>query len=464
MINRTFLLIIFQVFLLQNASSSLQDNLFKEIIDENKGENVIFSPLSLYQVLSLVLNGAGGKTREEVFKVLFPDNELDEQLIKDVNSNIEKIITDIESENNGQVDNKVIFNNVNALFHREGISFKDEFKQICTQYNTSYFKLESLEQVNNYVSEHTNGKITDFLQSINGILFMIINALYFKGSWEKKFDESLTTKRPFKNSNGTVMVDTMYQEYEDGLYYEDEKVQMFSLPYSYNNLPYKMTIILPNEKKYSSPMDYLNEEKINFHEISSKLEYKNHIHLYLPKFKYALKIDLISILNKLGMELAFIAGAADFSNLVNGACFISQFFQKTYIDLNENGTEAAAATVAIFANSTGPMILDDIQRYMHVNHSFIYMIESNEIKDFDNNNIMPFVGIVNYIEGSKDTSGNSQPGNEEPKNSTLTNSDEPTDNTTDDSTDEPKKFLPKSLGNNLKVSFGIICFILLSYL
>ena len=443
MINRTFLLIIFQVFLLQNASASLQDNLFKEIIDENKGENVIFSPLSLYQVLSLVLNGAGGKTREEVFKVLFPDKDLDEQLIKDVNSNIEKIIADIESENNGQVDNKVIFNNVNALFHQEGISFKDEFKQICTQYNTSYFKLESLEQVNNYVSEHTNGKITDFLQSINGILFMIINALYFKGYWEQKFDESLTTKRPFKNSNGTVMVDTMYQEYEDGLYYEDEKVQMFSLPYSYNNLPYKMTIILPNEKKYSSPIDYLNEEKINFHEISSKLEYKNHIHLYLPKFKYALKIDVRSILMKLGMKLAFSLNA-DFSNLVNGACFISDFFQKTYIDLNENGTEAAAATVAIFANSTGPMILDDIQRYMHVNHSFIYMIESNEIKDSDNNNIMPFVGIVNYLEGTKDNSGN---------NST----DEPTDV-------PPNKFLPRNLGNNLKVSFGIICFILLSYL
>ena len=443
MINRTFLLIIFQVFLLQNASASLQDNLFKEIIDENKGENVIFSPLSLYQVLSLVLNGAGGKTREEVFKVLFPDKDLDEQLIKDVNSNIEKIIADIESENNGQVDNKVIFNNVNALFHQEGISFKDEFKQICTQYNTSYFKLESLEQVNNYVSEHTNGKITDFLQSINGILFMIINALYFKGSWEKKFDESLTTKRPFKNSNGTVMVDTMYQEYEDGLYYEDEKVQMISLPYSYNNLPYKMTIILPNEKKYSSPMDYLNEEKINFHEISSKLEYKNNIHLYLPKFKYEFKIDVKSILTKLGMKLAFSENA-DFSNLVNGECFISGFFQKAYIDLNENGTEAAAATGTIVAGSPGPMILDNIQLYMNVNHNFIYMIESNEIKDSDNNNILPFVGIVNYLEGTKDNSGN---------NST----DEPTDV-------PPNKFLPRNLGNNLKVSFGIICLILLSYL
>jgi len=79
-------------------------------------------------------------------------------------------------------------------------------------------------------------------------------------------------------------------------------------------------------------MDYLNEEKINFHEISSKLDYKNNIHLYLPKFKYALKIDVWSILMKLGMKLAFDHNASDFSNLVDGQCFISDFFQKTYIN------------------------------------------------------------------------------------------------------------------------------------
>ena len=460
MVYKTFFVIIFQVFLLQNTSASLQDTLFKEIVEKYKGENFIFSPLSLYQVLSLVLNGAAGETQKEIFKVLFPDKDFDEQVIKDVNSNIEKIIGDIESENNEQADNKVIFNNVNALFALEGINFLDKFKKICTQYNTSYFNLESVEQVNNFVEEHTNGKITDFLDSIGGVLFMIINALYFKGSWEKKFDESLTTKRAFKNSNGTVMVDTMYQEYEDGLYYEDKKVQMFSLPYAHNKLSYKMTIILPNEKKYSSPMDYLNEEKLNFHDISSKLEYKNNIHLYLPKFKNALKIDVKPLLMKLGMNLAFTL-EGDFSNLVDDSTHISEFFQKTYVDLNENGTEATAASVAIFVNSTGPIILDDIQRYMHVNHSFIYMIESNEIKDTENNNIMPFIGIVNYLEETKDNNGNSQPGKESPKNSTSSSSSSSTSQT---DPDEPRKFLPKNLGTNLKVSFGIICLILLSYL
>jgi serpin B len=274
------------------------------------------------------------------------------------------------------------------------------------------------------------------------VSFIIINAIYFKGSWDIKFDESSTKKRAFKNYNGTVMVDTMYQKYENGMYYEDEKVQMFSLSYSHSNLPYKMTFILPNEKKYSSPMDYLNEEKINFHEISSKLEYKNNIHLYLPKFKYELKIDLKSILSKLGMNLAFSPGA-DFSNLVDDTLLISKFYQKTFIDLNENGTEAAAATAAEIIVGAGPNKLDEIQLYMHINHSFIYMIESNEIKDSNSNHIMPFIGIVNYLEGSA-----------------YNETDKPSDNTTD----EPTPIFPRNLGNNLKVSFGIICLILLSYL
>ena len=268
-------------------------------------------------------------------------------------------------------------------------------------------------------------------------LFMIINALYFKGSWDKKFDESSTEKRRFKNSNDIVMVDTMYQEYKHGLYYEDEKVQMISLSYRSSNIPYKMTIILPNEKKYSSPMDYLNKEKINFHEISSKLDDEKNIHLYLPKFKYESMV-VVPILEKLGMKLAF-TDSADFSNLVDGQCSISNLIQKTYINLNENGTEAAAATTIVI-NGSPPNQKVEIPHYMHVNHSFIYMIESNEIKDIDNNNIMPFIGIVNYIEGEKDS----------------TSSDDPTDG--------PVKILPGNLGNNLKVSFGIICFILLSYL
>ena len=129
---------------------------------------------------------------------------------------------------------------------------------------------------------------------------------------------------------------------------------------------------------------------------------------------------------------------------------------------------------------------------MYVNHSFIYMIESNEIKDIDNNNIMPFIGIVNYIEGEKVSTSSDDPTDEPTDEPTEEPTDNPTDEPKDDPTDEPKddptdepthehtdestheptddptdapeKILPGNLGNNIKVSFGIICFILLSYL
>ena len=282
-----------------------------------------------------------------------------------------------------------------------------------------------------------------------------------KDPWDEKFDESETEKRAFKNPNGIAMVDTMYQKYESGKYYEDEKVQMISLSYKSSNIPYKMTIILPNEKEYSSPMDYLNKEKINFHEISSKLNDEENIHLYLPKFTYESEIDFTSILEKLGMKSAF-TDSADFSNLVNGQCFISKSFQKTYINLNENGTEAAAATAFIISGCSLQDQKVEIEHYMYVNHSFIYMIESNEIKDIDNHNIMPFIGIVNYIDPTEDPTDDTT---DEPKDDpTEKPKDDTTEKPKDDPTDEPEKILPVNLGNNSKVSFGIICFILLSYL
>ena len=144
-------------------------------------------------------------------------------------------------------------------------------------------------------------------------------------------------------------------------------------------------------------------------------------------------------------------------------------FQKTYINLNENGTEAAAATAIEIVGSPENQEVE-IQHYMYVNHSFIYMIESDEIKDIDNHNIMPFIGIVNYIDPTEDptddpTDEPKDEPTEKPKDDpTEKPKDDPTEKPTDDTTDEPEKILPVNLGNNSKVSFGIICFILLSYL
>ena len=229
------------------------------------------------------------------------------------------------------------------------------------------------------------------------LVLLLVNAIYFKGNWEEKFSQKNTKKRKFINYDKTeVNVDTMYQKYYLQLYYEDNKVQIISLPYLSNNIGFSMIIILPNLDKYSSPLDYLKKEKISLSEIDSNLKLKYNVHLYLPKFKYEFKQDLNQILNDLGMKLAFSKNDANFKNLCNnGNTYVDSILQNTYIDVNENGTEAAAVTAGLIYSTSE----HKGEYYMNVDHSFIYMIKSNKIKDADDKYLMPFIGIVNKLEG-----------------------------------------------------------------
>ena len=115
---------------------------------------------------------------------------------------------------------------------------------------------------------------------------VLANIIYFKGAWVNEFSETDTQKKEFLNNDKTtVLIDTMNQDIFTE-YYEDDKVQIISLPYKSHNLDFNMIIILPNLEKYSTPSDYLNKVKISLSEIPSKLTNHESINLYLPKFKF----------------------------------------------------------------------------------------------------------------------------------------------------------------------------------
>ena len=149
-----FISIFFLLLILECNSLSYQDNLFSKIIEKNKGENIMISPLSLYQILSLLSNGALGETQKEILKVLFPDKEID---INKINTNVNEIISTIESENTKNSNYKcfegedcqIHFNDVNAIFKKKDIELTDQFQQICHDYNTSFSDLINAEQINN---------------------------------------------------------------------------------------------------------------------------------------------------------------------------------------------------------------------------------------------------------------------------------------------------------------------------
>ena len=301
-------------------------------------------------------------------------------------------------------DCEVTFENANGIFVKKGYSILNEFSLICNNYKAEFSELESVAQVNNWINKKTNKKIPSFLPNdydITNVNLMLVNAIYFKGSWLNGFDEK-TEKRDFKNFDGVkIQVDTMKHLFKDIYYYEDEKIQMISLPYQSTNLIYKMVIILPRDNKYSSSYDYLNKENVNFTKLISKLKKVDRVQLYLPKFEFNYNIQLNEVLKKMGMEKPFSSEEANFSKISKSKLFIDDILHQSKITVDQNGTVAVAITTfEIHEFSNNPNEIKELY-YMYVNHSFIFLITSDSIKDSDYNNLITFLGTVNNLNSIK---------------------------------------------------------------
>ena len=393
-------LLIISLFFIYTNSLLFQDNLLRKFSEKEKDKNWMISPFSIYQFLSLLANGATGNTRNEVLQAFYPnkviDNDTDtDALLNEINSNIKDILSNFASENiecpDGK-DCKINIKDINALFIKNDVVLEDKFTKICEMYNTSYFELIGVKQINEYVSEQTNGKIDDVISLIPPDVSLILaNIIYFKGAWTNVFNEGNTRKMEFLNQDKTISLINTMNKVILTEYYEDDKVQIISLPYNSHNLDFKMIIILPNSEKYPSPIDYLNNEEISLSTISSKLKNIKNIDLYLPKFKFNYSSLIRGLLSQIGIKSIFHSG--EYDNLCkNKYIYMDDINHLTYIDVNENGTEAAAVTIMNFNGTEMPPEIS-----MNINHSFIYMIQSNNIKDPDGNDMIPFFGIVNNL-------------------------------------------------------------------
>ena len=382
--------IIFLFFLISFISSQKRELPFQiklfSLLNENQNENICISPLSLYQILSLVSNGAVGKTQEEILNVLVPNNKINKKIQLSINANNQQIINYYNSKNK-----KVV--TVNGILTK--VSLKKEFEKICKKYEAGILPLINVEQINNWCSEKTNGKIKKIIDKISPLTTMILlNAVYFKVNWKYKFDEVKTKKMDFRNSNGIIVkVDTMYNEFSKIKYFENEKIQMIELPYEDDNL--SMIILLPKLNKFTSSSDYLKKEKLDFIESINKMTYKKNVKLNLPKFELEYKKQLNEILQKMNMKLAFYNNLADFSNLSKTKSYIFQVIHSTYIKVDESGTESAAASLIEMRTNSTVIIKNYIN--MNVDHSFIYMIKDKRIKDINKSNMLLFLGTVNSL-------------------------------------------------------------------
>ena len=378
-------IIIFNSFIICEELT-FQTQMFKKIHNTTKIEskkNILISPLSVYQIISLLSNGANGKTQEEILKTLLIDENISDKTLDELNSNNENIIKDIK--NSGKI--KI----ANAILSK--IELLNSYINIGKKYDSYIAKLEGVEQVNDWCREHTNGKITKLIDSLSpDIQIVLLNAIYFYSDWENKFKKKYTEKKNFKNADKSIsQVDMMYQTLKYINYYEDETIQMIELPYKDNN-NLSMIIILPREDKYSSSYDYLNKENIDFTKLVNNLSKVEEVYFHFPRFEFEYSIQLKDVLKDINMVSAFTTNA-DFSNINSTiSLYVSEIIQRTYIKVTETGTEAAAVTGVILVGSPPP---PEITYNMNVNHSFIYMIRDKSIKDVDDNELMLFIGSCN---------------------------------------------------------------------
>jgi len=340
-------------------------DIFKPVIGETKGsENLMISPFSITSALSMVLNGAAGETFDAVRHTL----RYDGKTLQEINETYLKLMEEMIP-----VDPRVVMEIANSVWVEKRLTVKQPYiDALKTWYLAEARNIDvtdpgAVDMVNNWIEEKTHDKIQDMLDYLSPDLAMLlINAIYFNGKWRYQFDAEDTQNRPFYIAPGeSVQVPMMYQE-ENFAVTLTGNATLVELPYGQGN--YSMVVMLPDEGvSLTEAAATLNSE--DWAEWMHQLSYgTTEVQLSLPKFEYEYRRELKDDLVALGMGIAF-SGAADFSNITDQGIFISRVLHQTFIRTDEEGTEAAAATVVEFEFTSIPSTT-----VVNVNRPFLYFI------------------------------------------------------------------------------------------
>lgn len=329
-------------------------------------DSKVVSPLSVAYLMGMLANGAEGNTQTEIMQTL----GMNDVSLETLNEAYKAIINTAST-----LDKQTTVNIANCIAVNQQISIKDKYKQAMSQtYNAQVesmnFAGDALKRINNWCDKQTNGMIPSIIDQLNpNAIAVIMNAIYFNGTWDKKFDKNDTKKEPFKGYTRDIKrVDMMHQNAKFD-FVEQEDFSAINLPYG--NGTYNMTVILPhNGKSTTEIMEKLNAEKLS--ELNNKME-KCIVDLKLPRFSTSTETQLNKPISNLGAPSMFISSQADFSKISDTPMFISSMLQKAKIEVSEEGTKAAAVTAGVMMMSALPS--EQPRRVeFHADHPFVYLI------------------------------------------------------------------------------------------
>ena len=369
-----------------DAINSFAFDFLRELSKESEG-NIFISPYSIFTALAMTYEGARNETAQEMATVL--NIEQDNESFH----NYMKGLYEYLNENS-----KYNISTANALWIRENFELLKAYLNVITTYyggESSEIDFSNPEQaagiINSWVENKTNNLIKNLVSpnAINPALTMLIltNAIYFKGIWQIQFDEVNTTDRDFYVSEeSTIQVPTMSLIGKEDRYNytETDELQILELPYKGEEI--SMVIVLPkNGVELNSVVSDIEGD--NFSELIDAMSRRN-VDIYLPKFTLETSYELNDYLIALGMNNAF-SGQADFSGIDGRTdLFIDTVVHKAFVEINEEGTEAAAATAVIMNLKAGPDD-GDSRIFFNCDHPFMFLIQHKDTKT------ILFSGVVN---------------------------------------------------------------------
>jgi serine protease inhibitor len=333
------------------ANTQFGFKLFSQIYRQQRDRNLFISPTSVAIALSMTYNGAGGETQQAMARTL----ELTGLSLEEINPANLALKSTLEN-----LDENVKLTIANGLWTKSGSDLNPEFLQNTQQfYQAEVAELDFSDPsapttVNTWVDRQTNGKIPQIVDRLSPeTQLLLVNAIYFKGKWSQPFETALTQNQPFTLLDGSQKQQPLMSQTGDYRYLNNDIFQAVSLPYGDGNI--SLYVFLPKkEVGLSGFLDRLNADTWNSWMQAFSWQPGS---IKLPRFQLEYEITLNDTLKALGMDIAFDGNRSDFSGIKTPPpnLAIDQVKHKTFVEVNEEGTEAAASTsVGIVATSVPP--------------------------------------------------------------------------------------------------------------
>ena len=349
------------------ANGDFAINLLKQLNTDEPDDNIFISPFSISTALTMTVNGADGQTLDDMQSTL----QIADLEMPAVNKSYQQLLEVIPG-----LDPQTKVKLANSIWPKIDYPVLQSFLDLNAEYFSSEiipadFKDPGIiDEVNQWIEDHTDGLLKETLKELPpDVVMLLINAIYFKGTWQTEFEPDNTHTANFFADSGPLEVDMMHIPESDFPYFENDLFQAVDLPYG--DSIFSMSVFLPKEgNDVADVIAALNPD--------SWVQWTDAfvaqpVSVYLPKFEMEYRKELKRTLSDMGMEVAFTF-SADFSKMIDGGgVMIDDVIHHAFVEVNEEGTEAAAVTVVIMVETSAPSI-----PIINVNHPFLFVIRDNK--------------------------------------------------------------------------------------